>query len=122
MVARELFVNGGRPDRRGWPVSPLGTGWDKADSIPDLARRLPPRARWTLAGVEDGAGLWSAEARWWSTIERAALERQQKIRPGSEEEVVASVTVLGADAWRTRAALEVASRGGQDLEAFDALG
>ena len=122
MVARQLFVDGRRPDRRPWPVSPLGTDWEKASSIPDLARRLAPRARWTLAGVEDGVGLWSAEARWWSTIERVALERQHRIRPGSAEEVVASAVVLGADAWRTRAALEVASRGGQDLEAFDALG
>jgi hypothetical protein len=122
LVARQLFVDGRRPDRRRWPVSPLGTDWEKASSIPDLARRLAPQARWTLAGVEDGAGLWSADARWWSTIERAALERQHRIRPGSAEEVVASVVVLAADAWRTRAALEVASRGGQELEAFDALG
>jgi hypothetical protein len=32
------------------------------------------------------------------------------------------VALLGVDAWRTRAALEVASRGGQEIEAFDALG
>jgi hypothetical protein len=121
-VARAVFVDVRRPDRRGWPVSPLGTDWEKASSIADLARRLPPAARWTLAGVEDGAELWTAEARWWSTIEHAALERQQRIRPGSADEVVASVVVLWADAWRTRAALEVASRGGQELEAFDALG
>ncbi|MGZ8513467.1 MAG: hypothetical protein ACXW4H_00350 [Candidatus Limnocylindrales bacterium] len=122
MVARALFVDGRRPDRRGWPVSPLGIGWENASSIPDLARRLPPRARWTLAEVEDGSELWSAEARWWSAIERMALERQHWIRPGSAQGVVASVVVLAADAWRTRAALEVASRGGQELEAFDALG
>jgi hypothetical protein len=121
-IARALFVDGRRPGRRGWPVSPLGTGWEKGSSIPDLARRLAPRARSTLAGVEDGTGLWSAEARWLSAVERMALERQDRIRPGSAEEVVASAVVLGADAWRTRAALEVASRGGQPLEAFDALG
>jgi hypothetical protein len=121
-IARALFVDGRRPGRRGWPVSPLGTGWENGTSIPDLARRLAPRARSTLAGVEDLTGLWSAEARWRSAIERMALERQSRIRPGSAEEVVASAVVLGADAWRTRAALEVASRGGQPLEAFDALG
>lgn len=122
MVARDLFVAGRRPGRRGWPTSPLGTGWERAGSIPDLAGRVPPSARWSLAGIEDGAGLWSAEARWWSTVERVALERHARFRPGSPEDVVASVALLGVDAWRSRAALEVASRGGQPIEAFDALG
>lgn len=122
VVARAFFVEGRRPGRRGWPTLPLGTGWEKASSIPDLARRVAPPARWTLAGIEDGAGLWSAEARSRSTVEREALERQDRFRPGSPEEVVASVVLLGLDAWRTRAALEVASRGGQPMEAFDALG
>ena len=122
VVARELFVEGRRPGRRRWPAWPLGTGWEKASSIPDFARRVAPPARWTLAGVEDGAGLWSAEARSRSAIEQAALERQKHSRPGSPDDVVTSVALLGVDAWRTRAALEVASRGGQAIEAFDALG
>jgi hypothetical protein len=122
MLARDLFVAGRRPGRHGWPTAPLGTGWVRAGSIPDLARRVAPDARWSLAGVEDGSGLWSAEARWWSTVEREALARQGRFRPGSAEDVVAHVALLGADAWRTRAALEIASRGGQPMEAYDALG
>ena len=122
MVARELFVDKRRPNRHEWPVSPLGAGWENASSIADLAGRLPLRARWTLAGVEDGTGLWSAEARWWAAVERMSLARAHSMRPGDAESVVAGVMVLEADAWRTRAALEVASRGGQGLEAFDVLG
>lgn len=122
LVARALFVEGRRPGRRGWPAAPLGTGWERAGSIRDLAARVPAAARAALAGVEDAAGLWSAEARWWSTVERTALARQDRFRPGSPEDVVASVAILGADAWRTRAALEIASRGGRPMEVFDALG
>lgn len=122
LVARALFVEDRRPGRRGWPTSPLGTGWERASSIPDLAARLRAPAREALAGVGDPSGLWSAEARWLSTVERGALARHERFRPGSPEDVVASVAILGLDAWRTRAALEVASRGGRPMEVFDALG
>lgn len=122
LIARELFVAGRRPDRRGWPTAPLPRGWEAATSIPDLAARLPADARWSLEGVDGGAQLWRAEAGWWAAIERAAVAEQARFRPGRRQGVVASVALLGVDAWRTRAALALAAHGGQPLEAMDALG
>ena len=56
----------------------LGHGVADAADLPELARRLSPRAAWALAGVHDADGLWIAEARWWRRVEddaRALLAR-----------------------------------------------
>lgn len=120
-LARELFVAGRRPDMKGWPTSPLGTGWERATTVTELAARLPTQCRWSLEGVVDGADLWRAEARWWRGIESAALAHLARFRPGRPEDVVACIALLGVDAWRTRAGLTLAAHGGQPIEAFDEL-
>lgn len=121
LLARELFVAGRRPGRGGWPTSPLGTGWERTTSIPELAARLPAQARWALDGIDDGADLWRAEARWWAAIEGAAAAQLERFRPGRPQDVVACITLLGVDAWRTRGALALAAHGGGMLEGFDGL-
>jgi hypothetical protein len=121
MVARELFVTGRRPGARAWPASPLGSGWQGAAAIPELAKRLPSAARWALEGVVEPSELWRAEARWWSRVETDSLAMLAGFRPGRREVVVASAAVLLADAWRAQAALETADRGGMGLEVFDEL-
>lgn len=121
MVARELFVTGRRPGVRPWPASPLGSGWRGAATIPELAKRLPSAARWALEGVVEPSELWRAEARWWSRVEADSLAMLAGFRPGRREVVVASAAVLLADAWRARAALETADRGGMGLEVFHEL-
>lgn len=121
LLARELFVAGRRPGRGGWSTSPLGTGWERTTSIPELAARLPTEARWSLEGIDDGVDLWRAEARWWAAIERAALAQLARFRPGRAQDVVACITLLGVDAWRTRGALALAAHGGRTIEAFDEL-
>ena len=121
LLARELFVAGRRPARDGWPTSPLGTGWERTTSIPEFAAQLPADAAWSLDGIDDGADLWRAEARWWDAIERAALAQLAVFRPGRAQDVVACIALLGVDAWRTRGALALAARGGSRIEAFDAL-
>ncbi len=121
LVARELFVAGRHPGPKAWPTSRLGKGWSRATSIRDLATRLPRDARWSLEGIDDPADLWRAEAKWWGAVEGAALERLARFRPGQPEDVVACIALLGVDAWRTRAALAFAARGGGRIEAFDEI-
>jgi hypothetical protein len=125
LVARERFAAG-----RDLPATPararalLGPGALAAASLAELARRLPARARWALEGVTDSDELWRAEARWWSRVERDgfALLGEGSGAGLGPAPVLGAVAVLAADAWRVRAALELAARGGQPLEVFDALG
>ena len=89
-------------------------------SLRELSDALPPAARWALADVDDVSGLWQAEARWWARIERdgAALCRHTGAGP---DVLVGAVAMMAVDAWRVRAALEIAARGGGPLEVFDAV-
>lgn len=83
----------------------LGGGWDAAVA---LANR-------------DSSELWRAEAAAWIAIEASALRLQTAWLPGPAA-IVAVAGLLAVDAWRTRAALEIASRGGKAPdEAFDVL-
>jgi hypothetical protein len=122
LVARELFVHGRRltepSGRRAARV--LGSGVLRAASFADFRRQLPGTARWAVDGVDEAADLWRAEARWWNRVEKegSALLRGSRLDAAP---VVGAVALLSTDAWRVRAALESAARGGT-LEAFDALG
>jgi hypothetical protein len=129
VVLREVLLEG-RPlpavlERRADYV--LGPGFVTAltGPAPDLAtvrRSLPGDATWVLDGVEDVGGLWRAEDGWWHRVERDGFG----LLRGSgydQRPVVGAAAVLGVDAWRVRAALETAARGGSgsDVEVFDAL-
>jgi hypothetical protein len=123
LVARERFAAGqdlpAAVLARARPL--LGPDAQSAASLTELARRLPARARWALEGVTGPDGLWRAEARWWSRVERDGFSLLAG--PGfGPAPVLGAVAVLAADAWRVRAALEIAARGGQHLEVFDGLG
>jgi hypothetical protein len=105
----------------------LGPGFVAAltGRSPDLAllrRSLPRDATWVLEGVDDVADLWRAEVGWWHRIERDGFGL---LRGSSYDQrpVVGAAAVLGVDAWRVRAALETAARGGSaaEVEVFDAL-
>jgi hypothetical protein len=77
-------------------------------------------ARGAVAGVDEPGGLWRAEARWWARLEQDAAG----LLRGSRYDVapvVGTVAMLSADAWRVRAGLELAARGGRPGEVFDAL-
>ncbi|MGY5051529.1 hypothetical protein ACWDE0_38985 [Streptomyces sp. 900105755] len=122
LTARELFVYGRSlpgPVRRD-AARLLGGRAPDAASYQEFRDGLPAPARRLLAGVEEPEGLWRAEARWWRAVrdEGAALLRDSRPGPGV---VVGAVAVLSVDAWRVRAALESAARGGRLGEAFDAL-
>ncbi|MFD1663366.1 hypothetical protein ACFSL4_35690 [Streptomyces caeni] len=122
LAARERFVHEHRlpgPVRRD-AAELLGPRAVDAASFRDFRERLPPAARWVLTDVEEPGELWRAEARWWRVLhqEGAVLLRDGGYGPRA---VVGAVGVLSADAWRVRAALECAARGGRPLGVFDAL-
>ena len=94
----------------------------RSPELEALRRTLPGDAAWLLDGVDDVAGLWRAEVGWWQRVERDGFGL---LRGSSYDQrpVVGAAAVLGVDAWRVRAALEAAARGGSGahLEAFDAV-
>jgi hypothetical protein len=64
--------------------------------------------------------LWTAEARWWARVEADGLTmlgRSQFTRART----IGAVAVLAADAWRCRAALALASRGGGPMDVYDVV-
>lgn len=93
-------------------------------------RRPPPtrssasvflrRPHWVLAEIEEPGALWQAEAHWWRTVQVDGAEMLHNGRCGPRV-VVGAVAVLSVDAWRVRAALGSAARGGRPWEVFDAL-
>jgi hypothetical protein len=118
LVARERFA-----DERPLPepsADLLGRDAAGADDLTEFGRRLPADAAWALYGTETPGDLWVAETRWWARLERDghALLADARLDLGP---VLGAVAVLAADARRVRAALELASRGGQPLEVFDAV-
>ncbi len=122
LVARERCL-AGRPlagPLRAHVGALLGSGVPDAVSLPELATSLPARASWALAGVTRPERLWQAETRWWTRVERDAFTmlRRHRFTAGP---VVGAVALLAADAWRVGAALEIAARGGRQVEVFDAL-
>jgi hypothetical protein len=126
LVAREVVVAGRRPSAETvWLAAPLlGSSWLTADTLPALVAALPHRARWSLDFVRDPADLWQAEAAWWARVERDGFSLLHRPVTTSAP-VIGMAAVLAVDAWRVRAALTVAARGGADspgaLEAFDAV-
>jgi hypothetical protein len=88
-------------------------GWPTVEAVglTDLMTALPRRSAWALSGVTTGDELWRAEARWWRRMERDAVGLTRRSVAGREV-LVGTVGVLAADAWRVRAALELAARGG----------
>ena len=93
-------------------------------SLRTAAALLPSDVRWVLQGIDRPDDLWRASAGWWHRVEQDAfgLLRQAGFERAP---VVGAAMLLAVDAWRVRAALEVAARtptgGPAVLEAFDAV-
>ncbi|GIJ71537.1 hypothetical protein [Virgisporangium ochraceum] len=97
----------------------LGKGTTPTGPVGALVAALPARGAWVFADGPEPDRWWRAEARWWHRIERDGLAMLTRHRFGLPV-VVGATAVLTADAWRTRAALVCAARGGQ-VEVFDEL-
>ncbi|MFE1248438.1 hypothetical protein [Streptomyces sp. NPDC058735] len=122
LVARERFVAARplTPQACAHAVRALGAAAVRATAFDGFRAALPPAARWVLEDVREAGDLWRAEARWWQAVERDGLHLLRRA-PLDVTPVVGAVAVLGADAWRVRAALECAAHGGPAREAFDEL-
>jgi hypothetical protein len=122
LVAGERFVSGRElpPPAQERAALLLGEPAVRAASLSEMTERLPAAARWALTGIDDPADLWRAQARCWIRLDRdgEVLLRFGEFGP---KPVLGVVGVLTADAWRVRAALEIAARGGGALEAYDAV-
>ena len=129
LVLREVALEG-RPlspplTRRASYV--LGPGFLEAVAtgqrdVSALRATLPGETRSVLDGVERLEDLWRAAASWWRQLEHDGF---RLLRGSSYDQrpVVGALLVLAGDAWRVRAALETAARGGAGavLEAFDGV-
>lgn len=122
LVARERYQQQRRlPETVGRRAAVLlGTAWTDAATLAVFTSRLSGAARWPLEGVRDPGELWHAETRWWRQVEQDAWALVR--RPGfGPDPVVGCVALLGVDARRVQAALELAARGGGPVEVFDAV-
>lgn len=98
----------------------LGPAAMDADDLASFIAALPVRVRWSIADIHNVDDLWRGEARWWTRVERDGF--QLVAGTGfARPRLVGAAAVLGADAWRCRAAVHLAARGGSPLEAYDAL-
>ncbi|MET0765952.1 MAG: hypothetical protein ABWY29_13890 [Blastococcus sp.] len=121
LVARELFVGGRRlgdvaaaSARRLLGAAPVAT------SLAGFTAALPRVAREALTDVDVPESLWRAEAAWWRRVDADATALRRRPR-FTHDPVIGTVAAAAVDAWRVRAALECAARGGRDLEVFDAV-
>jgi hypothetical protein len=122
LVAREHFLAGRRlpePMRR-TAATVLGRDATEAPSFAEFSRLLPRDAAWVLDGVTEPDRLWRAEATWWRGLEDDGFALLRGSRFDAAP-LLGAAAVLAADAWRVRAALEIAARGGGPLEVFDAV-
>jgi len=122
LVAGERFAAGRSVDPAvlGGALSLLGPGAQGAGTLAELAGALPPRARWVIAGLASAADLWRAEEIWLARVEQDGL-RLLRTSSLDSDVVLGAVAVMACDAWRIRAALEIAARGGAPPEAYDEL-
>jgi hypothetical protein len=122
LLAGERFV-AGRPVRLAVMDGALaltGQAAVSAATLNDLHSSLPAQARWALSGVSSPDGLWQAEVAWWARVESDAIALLQTSATDSGP-VLGAAAVMAADARRVCAALEIATRGGGPLEAYDAV-
>jgi hypothetical protein len=122
LVAGERFAAGRSVDQAvmSGALNLLGPDALRAGTLAELAEGLPPRARWVLAGITSPADLWRAEETWVTRVEQDGLRllRTSSLDSGV---VLGAVAVMACDAWRIRAALEIAAWGGTPPEASDEL-
>lgn len=122
LVARETIGRGRRlPEPlHGVTARLIGTDAVAAGGFAELAATASPSARWALQGVAAREDLWAAETRFWRRVEDDAFRLARTWRFGLGP-VVGAIALMAVDAWRVRAALELASRGGGPEEVLDAV-
>jgi hypothetical protein len=98
----------------------LGAAAFAGHDLASFASALPARARWAFVGVNDIDELWRGEVGWWSRLEADGFRLLGQ--PGySRARAIGAAAVLATDAWRCRAALQLAARGGEPMDVYDAV-
>ena len=122
LLAEELFVARRLVDPALVRRSGLGTSWRDAVTLGELHARLPSRAAWPLAGIDEPSELWRAGLRWWRAVESDAELMVRSYR-AARAPVVGAAVLLALDAVRVVTALAVAAHGGAAAarEVLDAL-
>lgn len=122
LVAGERFAAGPAAEPAALDGALRLIGWRAARAVTfgELVGSLPPQARWALTGISSPDGLWRAEA---TVISRVDQDGQRLLGASGlgQAAVLGAVAVMACDAWRIRAALGLAARGGTPLEAYDEL-
>jgi hypothetical protein len=111
LLARERLLLAEEPRPGAAATLGLGTAWERALSLADLAAALPRDAAWPLEAVSRPEDLWRAEAAWWARLERDAEAMVRGHREGRHA-VVGTVALLAVDAHRVQGALAAAARDG----------
>ncbi len=91
-----------------------------ASDLASFTDALATRVGWLFDGITEADGLWTAEARWWARVETEGLTMLGR-GEFNRARTIGAVAVLAADAWRCRAALAVASRGGGPMDVYDVV-
>lgn len=98
----------------------LGTAALAVSDLASFSQAVPARAGWALSGVTDVGDMWRGEVAWWLRLERDGF--QLSGQPGFVRgRTIGAAAVLATDAWRCRAALQLAARGGGPMEVYDAV-
>jgi hypothetical protein len=120
VIARAL-VEQGEPvvEDLGGRARVLGRRPLEATTFADFVGALPDVAQSLFDGV-DADDVWRAEAAWWRRLDHDGDRLLRAARSGPAV-VVGAVARRMADAWRTCAALEVASRGAGAEELVDVI-
>jgi hypothetical protein len=121
LLASERFA-AGRPDNpalRSVAAALLGRP-ATAGTLDELAAGLPRRLSWVLKPGTAPADLWRNEAIWWRRIDQDG-QKLLGAKGHGRKPVIGAVVVLAADTRRVASALEIAARGGDSIEAFDAV-
>jgi len=105
LVARERLLEGRElnPQASARAAALLGREAPRADSLPEMAARLPVAAAWAIEDLGRPEDLWRGEIHWWRRLDRdgRAMLADSRFRL---EPVVGALALLAVDAWRTRAA------------------
>jgi len=91
-----------------------------ASDLASFTDSLATRFGWLLDGITEADGLWTAEARWWARVEADGLTMMGRSQ-FTRARTIGAVAVLAVDAWRCRAALALAARGGGPMDVYDVL-
>jgi len=101
-------------------VGMLGRRALDATTLASFVAALPDSARWVFDGGDTADDLWRAEVAWWRRLDHDGERSLRAARPGSDV-VAGAAAVRMADAWRTCAAFDIASRGASAEELVDVV-